>query len=282
MHSENFGHRTGSARRRSAARRLGPRSQRPKGIARAAQVDAQRRDRLTLKIFPPRRRLFVIGIAYIAVILFGRLPDHLILFPSSNPIDAHGAIRKTIPFENGQLELWTAKSRLAEKNGRPEVYVLRFYGNADRGERWVRAEAESWNERAIEIWGMNYPGFGGSTGPARLKRIAPAALTAFDTLRSETAESPIVIFGASIGATPALYIATQRPVGGLVLHNPPALRQIILYHHGWWNLWLLAGPVAAQIPRELDSVRNSKAVHAPAIFLLAERDEIVAPRFQRL
>ncbi|PYL16297.1 MAG: alpha/beta hydrolase, partial [Verrucomicrobia bacterium] len=58
---------------------------------------------------------------------------------------------------------------------------------------------------------MNYPGFGGSTGPARLKRIAPAALTAFDALRSETAESPIVIFGASIGATPALYIATQRP-----------------------------------------------------------------------
>ena len=139
-----------------------------------------------------------------------------------------------------------------------------------------------WNERAIEIWGMNYPGFGGSTGPARLKRIAPAALAAFDALRSEAAESPIVVFAASIGTTPALYIATQRPVGGLVLHNPPALRQIILYQHGWWNLWLLAGPVAAQIPRELDSVSNAKSVHAPAVFLLAEQDEIVAPRFQQL
>src|SRR5439155_1107316 len=106
----------------------------------------------------------------------GHLPDHLILFPSSNPIDPKGAVRKTIPFENGQLELWTAKSRLAEKNGRPEVYVLRFYGNADRADRWVALEAEMWNERAIEIWGMNYPGFGGSTGPARLKRIAPAEL----------------------------------------------------------------------------------------------------------
>jgi uncharacterized protein len=282
LHSEDFGHRTGSARRRSAARRLGARSQRPKRVARAAQNDAQRLERLTLKVLPPRRRLFLIGIAYIAVILFGHLPDHFILFPTSNPIDPKGAVRRTIPFENGQLELWTAKSRLAEKNGRPEVYVLRFYGNADRAERWVRAEAESWNERAIEIWGMNYPGFGGSTGPARLKRIAPAALTAFDALRSETAESPILIFGASIGATPALYIATQRPVAGLVLHNPPALRQVILYQYGWWNLWLLAGPVAAQIPRQLDSVRNAKAVHAPAIFLLAEQDEIVAPRFQQL
>lgn len=235
-----------------------------------------------LKIFPPRRRLFVIGIVYIAVILVGNLPDHLILFPSSNPIDPKGAVRKTVPFEDGQLELWTARSRLVEKSGRPEIYVLRFYGNADRAERWVALEAEMWNERAVEIWGVNYPGFGGSTGPARLKRIAPAALTAFDALRSEAAESPIVIFAASIGTTPALHIATQRPVAGLVLHNPPALRQIILYQHGWWNLWLLAGPVAAQIPRELDSIGNAKAVHAPAIFLLAEQDEIVAPRFQQL
>jgi pimeloyl-ACP methyl ester carboxylesterase len=214
--------------------------------------------------------------------MLAALPDQVILFPTTDPINPQGAVRKTIPFENGQLELWTAKSRLAEKIGRPEVYVLRFYGNADRADRWAALEAEMWNKRAIELWGMNYPGFGGSTGPARLKRIAPAALTAFDALRREAGESPIVIFAASIGTTPALYIATQRPVAGLVLHNPPALRQLILQKYGWWNLWLLAGPVAAQIPRELDSVSNAKAVHAPAIFLLAENDEIVAPRFQQL
>jgi alpha-beta hydrolase superfamily lysophospholipase len=37
-----------------------------------------------------------------------------------------------------------------------------------------------------------------------------------------------------------------------------------------------------QIPRDLDSIENAKAIRAPAIFLLAERDEIVAPRFHRL
>jgi hypothetical protein len=57
---------------------------------------------------------------------------------------------------------------------------------------------------------------------------------------------------------------------------------LILQQHGWWNLWLLAGPVAAQIPSELDSIANARAVHAPAIFLLAEQDEIVASRFQHL
>lgn len=226
--------------------------------------------------------LAAVGLAYFAVILFDHLPDHLILFPTTRPIEAHGAVRQMIPFQNGELELWTAKSQLARGNGTPDVHILRFYGNADRAERWTAEEAEMWNNRAVEIWGMNYPGFGGSTGSARLSRIGPAALTAFDALHHEASSHPIVVFGASLGATAALHIAANRPVAGLILHNPPALREMILRQFGWWNLWSLAGPVAMQVPRDLDSIANAKTVHAPAIFLLAERDEVVAPRFHRL
>src|SRR3989442_1730003 len=157
------------------------------------------------------RVVFVLAGLYFIAVLLGHLPDHLILFPSFNPIDPHGAVHRTIPFERGQLELWTAKSQLAQKNSRPDVYVLRFYGNADRAERWVSAEADSWNERAVEIWGMNYPGFGGSPGPAKLSRVGPAVLTAFDALQREAGEPPIVLFGASLGTTAALHVAAHRP-----------------------------------------------------------------------
>ena len=165
-----------------------------------------------------------------------------------------------------------------------------------------------WKDRAVEIWGMNYPGFGGSTGPARLARIGPGAVAAFDELRRHAtnksavesavpsgptpssalrtahATAPIVLSGTSIGATAALHVAASRPAGiaGLILHNPPPLREVILRQFGWWNLWLLAGPVALQIPRNLDCTENARATRTPAIFLLAERDEIVAPRFHRL
>src|SRR6266705_1457275 len=220
--------------------------------------------------------------AYLILIFFAHLPDHLILFPTKAPIDAGGAVRKTVPFQNGELELWTAVSQRAQQNGRSDIYILRFYGNADRAERWVAAEADEWNDRAVEIWGMNYPGFGSSIGPARLSRIGPAALTAFDELQRHVNSQPIVLYGASLGACAALHVAAQRPAAGLILHNPPPLRQMILRQFGWWNLWLLAGPIALQIPRELDSVSNAKAIHAPAVFLLAEKDEVVAPRFHRL
>jgi pimeloyl-ACP methyl ester carboxylesterase len=240
--------------------------------------------------------------------IFGHLADHLILFPTRAPIHAGAAARRTIPFENGHLEIWTAQSRRARQQGPADVFILRFYGNADRADRWAATEAEMWNDRAVEIWGMNYPGFGGSTGPARLSRIGPAALAAFDELQREAMSksavesaapsgsssnpalrtahttAPIVLFGTSIGVTAALHVAVSRPseIAGLILHNPPPLRELILRQFGWWNLWLLAGPVALQIPRDLDCIANARASRTPAVFLLAERDEIVPPRFHRL
>jgi pimeloyl-ACP methyl ester carboxylesterase len=227
-------------------------------------------------------RWIAVAIVYVLIMIFGHLPDHLILFPTRAAIDAGGAVRKTIPFENGELEIWTAQSHRARQQGRADVFILRFYGNADRADRWPAMEAGMWNDRAVEIWGINYPGFGGSTGPARLAQIGPAALAAFDALRRDAADRPIVAYGASIGATAALHVAAQRPIAGLILHNPVPLREIILRRFGWWNLWLLAGPVALQIPQDLNSIANARASRAPAIFLLAEKDEIVAPRFHRL
>ncbi|SRR6266540_225559 len=235
---------------------------------------------LSTRLWP----LLVIGVVYLIAMFFGYLPDHLILFPTRMPIATGGAVRKTVPFEKGEVEIWTAQSRRAQQQGRADIFILRFYGNADRADRWAATEAEMWNDRAVEIWGMNYPGFGSSTGPARLSRIGPAALAAYDELKHQAGDRPIVPFGASIGATAALHVAASRPAGiaGLILHNPAPLREMILRQFGWWNLWLLAGPVALQIPRNLDSIANARAIRAPAIFLLAEKDEVVAPRFHRL
>ena len=234
------------------------------------------------RFFGSPQQWIAIFVVYLAVMFLGRLPDHLILFPTRAPIEAGGAVRKTVSFENGELEIWTAQSRRAQQRGRVDVFMLRFYGNADRADRWAALEAEMWSDHSIEIWGVNYPGFGGSTGPARLVRIGPAAVAAFDELKRHAGGRPIVAYGASIGATAALHVAAQRPVGGLILHNPPPLREIILRQFGWWNLWLLAGPVALQIPPDLDSIGNARASRAPAIFMLADKDEIVAPRFHRL
>ena len=227
-------------------------------------------------------KLFAAAIIFAVVISLAPVLDKLVLFPSRHAIDAGGATRKTVALEQGELEAWTARSRRAVTNNGPDSYVLRFYGNADRPERWVAAEAEMFPERAVEVWGVNYPGFGGSTGPARLAQIGPAALEAFDAMQREAAGRPIIVSGTSFGTIAALHIAARRPVTGLVLHNPPAVKEMILRDHGWWNLWLLAAPLSRKVPAEIDSVANARLARAPAVFLLAENDMVVRPKFQQL
>lgn len=239
-----------------------------------------------------RRRLATWALLPLALLVMGCVfsPDHLILFPTAGDVGSIGATRRTLPFERGLLEIWTARTGgqrsprhpSPEPPPRPDLYVLRFYGNADRADPNVGEEALEWKLGNAEFWGMNYPGYGGSTGPARLTSIGPAALAAFDALQREAGGKPILVYGTSLGTTAALHVAAHRPVAGVILQNPPPIKQIIRRQFGWWNLWLIAGPLSARIPAALDSLANARAVRAPGVFLLAEKDDMIAPKYQRL
>ncbi|HEY2588636.1 MAG TPA: alpha/beta hydrolase [Tepidisphaeraceae bacterium] len=183
---------------------------------------------------------------------------------------------------NGKrVEVWTTGSPGARDRA-PSGYVLFFGGNGDRADRWLHVVADGWGDRPVVVWGMNYPGYGGSDGPTRLDAVAPDALAVYDALRNVAGSKPIYLHASSFGTTAALCVAARRPVAGLVLHNPPPLRQLILGNYGWWNLWLLAFPVSAQIPPELDSISNAAHCSAPAVFVLSGADTVVPPRFQQM
>ena len=68
----------------------------------------------------------------------------------------------------------------------------------------------------------------------------------------------------------------------MILQNPPPLRRLLVGQYGWWNLWLAALPVAMQVPAELNATSTAPRVNAPAVFLLADHDEIVPPKYQRI
>ena len=88
-----------------------------------------------MKLKPPKLRVAIWALLYVVVIALAPLPDRLILFPTTYRIDPGRAVRKAIPFQNGEVEVWTARSPQALQAGQPELFVLRFYGNADRADR---------------------------------------------------------------------------------------------------------------------------------------------------
>lgn len=205
---------------------------------------------------------------------------NLLLSPSRKAVDAPGETEKRVSLPDGaSVQIWTTRSAAAEDHP-PKAYVLRFCGNEERAEDAAWRERQTWGELPVEIWAMNYPGFGASGGQGTLASIPPAALATYDALCNESRGEPVFISGTNVGSAAALYVATQRPVAGLILRSPPPIKQSLL-GSGWWNLWLISGPIAAQVPPQLDSIKNARRVAVPAIFVITG-DESVPRKYQRL
>ncbi len=213
-------------------------------------------------------------------LLFAGCADSILLYPSTRPVNPRGATCRRLPYGDGHLELFAARSPGCATT-RPTLIDLELIGNGSRAEWAAAAAAERWGNRPVEVWALNWPGYGGSTGPAALSAIAPAAVAAFDAVHAVAAGRPVVVYGHSLGTAAALHVAACRPVAGLVLLNPPPLPQVIVGHYGWWNLWLGATVVAAQVPADLDSVANAARVTAPAVFVSSGRDAVVPPEYHR-
>jgi uncharacterized protein len=220
------------------------------------------------------RLLLALGTAEL-ILLAGCVPlsSRLLLFPPASVNEVAPAERVMIAHAEGAVESVRAVNPLAQ------ALVLRFYGNAAQavGAR-VADEARTFGAWPIELWGVNYPGYGHSEGGASLPGVARAAEIAFD--EAQRRGLPVYVVGTSMGTVAALHIAAARKVSGLILINPPPLRQLVLGRYGWWNLWLFAGPVALGIPSSLDSVANAEKVTCPTVVITAERDSVVPVAYQ--
>src|SRR5712691_711710 len=134
------------------------------------------------RLFKTKRRgaLVVLLLGYTLLMLFGGCANKLILFPSRQPIDARTAHRVLVGNSPGRnLETWVDRSPGAAR-AEPMAYVIEFTGNATRAEQVASYAAARWENRPIESWMVNYPGYGGSDGAAELSAIAPAALAVYD------------------------------------------------------------------------------------------------------
>ena len=208
-----------------------------------------------------------------------KIADRLILRPTKHPVAAPDKTRRMLPFGRGSIEIWT-RSIGATHRDDVDVFVLKFSGTAGRAERSTYHPMDYWTDLRAELWSFNPPGYGGSTGTASVNTLANAATTAYRELADIAQGRPIIVMGNSLGTVAALHLAANFPIAGLVLRNPPPVRQLIMGRHGWWNLWIASWLVAQRVPRQLCSINNSARSHCPAVFLSSRRDTTVPPQFQ--
>jgi alpha-beta hydrolase superfamily lysophospholipase len=115
--------------------------------------------------------------------------------------------------------------------------VLYFHGNKRNIERYAPL-ASYFTKNNYEVWMMDYPGYGKSTGERTEAILYEDALTLYKMARSRFAKDSIVLYGKSLGTGIASQLASVRDCRKLILETPyydfpSMLRQYLPVYPGW-------------------------------------------------
>ena len=97
--------------------------------------------------------------------------------------------------------------------------VLYFHGNRTNVSRYARF-APFFTKNGYEVWMMDYPGYGKSTGDITEQRLYNWALIAYKLARVRFPPDSIIIYGKSMGTGIAAQLASVRDCRNLILETP--------------------------------------------------------------
>ena len=157
--------------------------------------------------------------------------------------------------------------RIAARPGRPTL--LYFHGNA--GNLASRANrVRRYGEAGFGLLMLSYRGYGGSTGwPSEALNLADAR-QAYALLRSQGLEArDIVLYGESLGSGVAVQLATEQPVGAVVLDAPyTSIVDVAVRSYPFL-------PVRPLLADRYESSRHIAGVKAPVLVLHGVRDQVI-------
>ena len=101
----------------------------------------------------------------------------------------------------------------------PRGVVLYFHGNRNNISHYARFAPE-FTRNGYEVWMIDYPGFGKSTGEFSEQRLYDWALILYKLARTKYTPDSIIIFGKSMGTGIAAQLASVRDTRRLILETP--------------------------------------------------------------
>jgi len=146
---------------------------------------------------------------------------------------------------------------------RPRLLIY-YGGNNEELSRNVQ------DYRTAQDWAVllvNYRGFGESEGEPTESALFADALYTYDEIAKSYEQ--VVVAGRSLGTGIATYVASQRPVSGVILITPyDSLTEVAKLQYPWL-------PVSLLIQDRYESIRYCESVSAPTLMILAGQDTLI-------
>jgi len=154
---------------------------------------------------------------------------------------------------------------------RPVVAYL--HGNGGHiGYRTARLQR--FHAAGLGVLMVEYRGYGGNAGQPTEAGLDADARAGFDFLAAQrVAPARTVLYGESLGSGVAVRMASERPVGAVILETPyTSVAAVAQVHYPYV-------PARRMIKDRFDALARIGQLRAPVLVLLGGRDIVVPPRF---
>lgn len=105
------------------------------------------------------------------------------------------------------------------ENAKSKGVVLYFHGNRDNVIRYSK-HAPVFTKHQYEVWMIDYPEYGKSTGKFTEENVYRQALILYNMASEKFNEKNIILYGKSLGSGIASWLAAQRYCSHLILETP--------------------------------------------------------------
>ncbi len=116
---------------------------------------------------------------------------------------------------------------------------------------------------------LDYRGYGENEGVATESDVYQDAEAAWDflTAQPEVDSARVVVYGRSVGSVPALYLATTRPVRGVILDSPfTSVRAMAAAHYRYLPRFI--------IRVSMDNLERAARLKVPLLVFHGDRDRL--------
>lgn len=150
----------------------------------------------------------------------------------------------------------------------PRGVVLYFHGNRRNIGRYAEY-APNFTRNGYEVWMIDYPGFGKSTGNFTEANLYEWALQLYKLARAHYPADSIVIYGKSLGTALAAQLASIRNCKRLILETPYYDFPSVV------RTWLPVYPLERMMPFKLRTWQYVEKIIAPITIFHGSDDGVI-------
>jgi uncharacterized protein len=169
-----------------------------------------------------RKWLLIIAAVYVLIgLVLWFFQDKILFHPEKLPIDHQ--YNFTLPYREVNLRVTDSKTMAIVQFSVPDSLrkgvVLYFHGNKRNVERYAPF-ASAFTKNNYEVWMMDYPGYGKSTGELSEQVLYDDALEFYNMARAYVSKDSLIIYGKSMGTGIAAQLASIRECKRVILETP--------------------------------------------------------------